>query len=327
MVKAAKSSPCAREGKKQGVAAAKTKRSAPTAAPASRGDASAVPSASTSRTSSAAKVGAVVKCRRCNCLSSQRRWYETVQTVDKKGVTREQASGTACFECGALHAEGFNHLTWKDFCDQAQSSLREAAEEASVVKSGGQPTFERSEVASVREIFLELRTPVQVLDAAQVRGVLGRSRLPAHLKSVPTLQTPTSAGSSDSGSNGVERVYCFADPKEPYRTATLVERIGATTTRPEMRTQLWQGQADAMLRVVASKQSEEHHTSSIIKAKRLPTLKAFLSDKGIELDPDGRPIRKKKSSSSKHGGQASGDTPLRRASSCFAHWGTAGGSL
>lgn len=104
MVKAAKSSPSARGGKKQGVAAAKTKRSAPTAAPASRGDASAVPSASTSRTSSTAKVGAVVKCRRCNCLSSQRRWYETVQTVDKQGVIREQASGTACFERGALHA-------------------------------------------------------------------------------------------------------------------------------------------------------------------------------------------------------------------------------
>lgn len=237
-----------------------------------------------SGSSAPARSGQVLKCLKCNGLSSQRKWF---RSTPGKG-SDELPLGTACFECGSVHREGFSHMSWEDFCEAAQKDLKGAVDEAVVLRSGnGTPSFLPANVETTRDVSIEIRTPVQIVTAAQLRAAFGRSKLPAHMKSVPTLNLPLrgdEAASGSSGSGATERVFCFSDPKEPYRTAVIVERIGVSSRTPQLRQQLWGGQADALVESLAAKQASSSHSGSIQEAKKLQTLEQFVEERGGKLN-------------------------------------------
>lgn len=104
---------------------------------------------------------------------------------------------------GNSPAAAFEFLSFQEFPQQSQSELKEAADEALDVKSGKAATFTQSEVQTTREISLELRTPIQILTAAELKSAMGRNRLPTHMNSVPTLELPAKPGGKNNSGDKV----------------------------------------------------------------------------------------------------------------------------
>jgi hypothetical protein len=241
-----------------------------------------------------AKPGQVLKCAKCSALSSQKRWFQTEQVADKRGHQIEQAVGPSCHDCGSLHAEGFSHLEFEEFCEKGEAELKSAVEQASKVLGGDKPAFPASSVASFSRAFLELRNPVQVLNSKELKKALNVTRLPKHMRSIPKIKVPKKsmvkkgakqkrasgkANDEEDSDAGFETLFCFADPQQPYRTGSLVQVFGAGSTSDQMPKQLWDGQAAAVLQQVVAQQAADMRTEVIMDGRQLQTLDEFLDQK------------------------------------------------
>ena len=111
-----------------------------------------------------AKPGHVLKCAKCLALSSQKRWFRTEQIPDRRGQHIDQAVGPSCHDCGSLHAEGFSHLEFEEFCEKGEVELKLAVEQASKVLGGDKPAFLASSVASFSRIFVGAPQPCAGLE-------------------------------------------------------------------------------------------------------------------------------------------------------------------
>ena len=187
--------------------------------------------------------GQVLKCLRCKGISSSKRWFETAMMTVKHGDPLEQAVADKCLDCGTLHKDGFGHLSWEEFAQRPLDDME--VREAEVVARGGEPSFMPAKVADESRIFLEVRHPVQVLNDTELKKAMGLQRLTKHMKSVPHIVVPRlvptksktpqqpKEGCTDDDSEGnsaTERLWCFADPRQRFRTGSIVQIIGATRT-------------------------------------------------------------------------------------------------
>lgn len=250
-------------------------------APRGKPEARAAPGGAGGAGESAKKLGSVMKCCRCNGLSTQKRWFRTTSVVDKRGTKHDHAMGPACFECGTIHEEFFNHLGWEAFCEACQGPLLTSFEEAKLVNAGAEPTCTDISVNSACEVFVEVRSPVQILNEQELKKALGVTRLPQHLKSVPTLNLPKAApGESQDDTTEDEKVYCFLDPQQSYRTACITQRFGCTMTTSRLPRQMWEGQASAQLSTLVAADEEKYQTDMVLgKKKDLKLLSDFVDER------------------------------------------------
>ena len=143
--------------------------------------------------------------------------------------------------------------------------------------------------------LLELRNPVQVLSAKELKKALCATRLPKHMKSIPKIKAPKNsmlkkgakqkqatgkANDDDDESDGAfDTLLCFADPQQPYRIGSLVQAFGAGSSSDQMPKQLWDGQAAAVLQQVVAQQTADMRTEVVMEGRQLPTLDEFLEQK------------------------------------------------
>ena len=139
--------------------------------------------------------------------------------------------GGQCEECFAVWSDAFHWMEWAAFCAQAtqNEAFRGVVKLTKSARTVGQPLYPQQTVEEERSRHLEIRQAAQILNEDELRKALGgMKRLPAHMKSIPTLtiQRERESDGTVLQDGASEVVYCFQDPTRPYRTATLVTKLG-----------------------------------------------------------------------------------------------------
>ena len=227
------------------------------------------------------------KCRRCNRLPDGKAggWYATTQHYDRKsGKAIDMPTGDKCAQCGDLHARGFSHMSWESFCDLcSEAEFSTCVEEASETQHGKKREFATATVTRGEGVFLEVSSTALVLNERELRTVMKVHRLPKAMKSIPTvklLSHSSKPGERASGKRKLEELYCFQDPKNPYRTARVVQRIAMSTEEPIMKERLWESQPQAVMSQCVEEQFAETQCEKIIKQhKHLKSLQGWIRER------------------------------------------------
>lgn len=254
--------------------------------------------------SRASATSSACKCQRCGRLSGATRWWETSKQLDKKQVMKEVAVGNRCFDCGDLHSRAFGHLSWEGFCEHGDDELVvENVKQAEESKNGHPKSFPTSAVMFGHGIALELRSSALVLNEAELKKKLGLSRLPKNLKSIPTVSLPKVAGDELKQAQGrieYETFYCFKDPSMPFRTASVIQAIGAQMQEPKLNEQLWERQAESVMQQSATSTLTTTEGNKIIESHRhLLDLDDFVTQRSAN-----KPNKKKKGGQMSDAGKA-----------------------
>ena len=191
----------------------------------------------------------------------------------------------------SVHRDGFSHMPWTVFAEKAQNELKTAAEETSAAQRGKGPELPETHVDDTHEVFIEVRNPVQILNQEELIKACGKTRLPSHLKSIPTLTVPKFDDASPCGvvPNEFEKVWCFQDPSNPYRSASIVHRFGVGLTKSHLSTQMWTGHAQSRFFAAVEEQANKFSADAILEAKTsLALLDEFLEERGLKGQPKAR---------------------------------------
>lgn len=224
------------------------------------------------------------KCLKCGRLSSTTRWYEVSRQLDKRATMKEVAVGPKCFDCGDLHSRAFGHLKWEAWCQHSSDAVvSENIKEAEDSKVGQPKAFPMSSVLVGHGVALEVRSSALVLNEAELKKKLGVSRLPKNMKSIPTVLLPIAVDDDLRHARGqveYETCYCFKDPSQPFRTAAVVQTLGARSEEPQLVEQLWARQGMSVMQQAASATLAKTEGSKIISAhKNLLDLGEFVEQR------------------------------------------------
>ena len=152
---------------------------------------------------------------------------------------------------------------------------------ARAARATGQPLYPPQEVEEETSRHLEIRQSAQILNEDELRKALGMKRLPAHMKSIPSLTIERERGKGDAAEGGSEVVYCFSDPAQPYRTATLVTKQGYACKKNHINKHLWADQGNEMLSAFLQRQAEStgEGVLRVTEAVKLQSLESFVAEK------------------------------------------------
>ena len=202
-----------------------------------------------------------MKCHCCKHLSSDgRAWQEYTE----EGSERLPV-GNKCADCAEVWVEAFSWMSWEDFCARlnGDAGFKSLVQGAMETKNGRGPVIPHEAASRIYGQYLEIRQGVEVLNEAELKKVLNERRLPKYMKSAaPTIQAPCpparleDIGGGD-GTAEQEKLFCFRDPRQPHRTATLVTQVGWRSARQEMRTALWSNQGTAVVNANMLKQGQD----------------------------------------------------------------------
>ena len=220
-----------------------------------------VPAATTKRKRGAGGGKKHLKCHCCKHLSSDGgAWQEYTE----EGSERLPV-GNKCADCAEVWVEAFSWMSWEGFCARlnADAGFKSLVQGAMETKNGRGPVIPHEAASRIYGQYLEIRQGVEVLNEAELKKVLNRKTLPKYMKSAaPTIQAPCpparleDIGGGD-GTAEQEKLFCFRDPRQPHRTATLVTQVGWRSAKQEMRTALWSDQGTAVVNANMLKQGQD----------------------------------------------------------------------
>jgi len=203
----------------------------------------------------AASMAATYKPKRPDTLGLRNRrgpWPGAVPWADVYGNGNGhegQPIGTKCLACGQRHHRGFNWMSWETFCAEYTSNK---AFKAAVHNSDNQGHVGSlfGTVNTDLSTRIEISRSVTILSESELCKALGKPRLPKHMRSVPTLTIPkVHDGTLDASAMraDTETVFCFTDPQQPYRKASLVVSMAASAHTCVLKDVQAEGQRSAVL--------------------------------------------------------------------------------
>ena len=201
----------------------------------------------------------VCKCRACDCISSQHSWHAT-KTMRTQNGPIEVPEGDKCKVHGEVFEKVFEPIMpWETMCELVKSSDKFATVVDEAIQKlknpEGPPGFKHTTVASTQACFVELRQTCQAVSHDELRKALGVTKLPANMKSVPKVLLPRSLSAKEDfeafEEGTLETRYCFADPKAPRPTVSLITIVGASSKTDEMAQQCFDSQPSMLMKALA----------------------------------------------------------------------------
>ena len=104
-------------------------------------------------------------------------------------------TGSACFDCGDLHHEGFGRLTFAEFavkCD-TDKDLQNAVMQAESSKRGAPQSWVAGECFDWESEVVDVRQSCQILNEEELRKAMKVAKLPKNMKSIPSMKVPMSS--------------------------------------------------------------------------------------------------------------------------------------
>lgn len=178
-------------------------------------------------------------------------WAATKQV--KEGDKKvEKALGSACLPCYSFWKDHYKMVpqasTFEDFVSLCESDAKVQAgvdKGLQLVNGGATKSWSDEETTTGACIDIQVKKSVVVLNEAELANLLNMQKVSKAVKDRLSFIDMPSATAPEK----IERLFAFADPQRPFRTAEIIcsRRVETTTARLQRSGNLWEGEGDAWL--------------------------------------------------------------------------------